>query len=147
MIEEPGRVIAVESGAVWVETLRQSTCSGCAVKAGCGQGLHSLLGTSARRGRVRARCDLQLTVGDSVVLGVPEDLLLRSAALFYLFPLFGLFAAALLTERAGLSEPLVAFAGIAGFLASWLIVRRHARRHSDDPSMQPVVLRALIAGP
>jgi len=35
-------------------------------------------------------------------------------------------------------------AGLAGFLAAWLLVRRHARRHSDDPASQPVVLRALI---
>ncbi|MDF3932676.1 SoxR reducing system RseC family protein, partial [Pseudomonas citronellolis] len=39
MIEEQGRVIGVEPGAVWVETLRQSTCSACNARAGCGQGL------------------------------------------------------------------------------------------------------------
>ncbi|MHA5862910.1 RseC family protein, partial [Pseudomonas aeruginosa] len=27
------------------------------------------------------------------------------------------------------------------------LVRRHARRHADDPASQPVVLRALISGP
>ncbi|MBO3276491.1 SoxR reducing system RseC family protein [Pseudomonas schmalbachii] len=145
MIEERGRVVALEKGAVWVETVRQSTCSGCSMNAGCGQGLLGMLGIGARRGRVRALTGLQLSVGDSVVFGIREDLLLKSALQFYLLPLLGLFAAALLTSQCGLSEPLVVLAGIAGFLASWSFVRRHSRRHSDDPALQPVVLRALIA--
>ncbi|MDF3931492.1 SoxR reducing system RseC family protein, partial [Pseudomonas citronellolis] len=91
-------------------------------------------------------CDLQLGVGDSVVVGVGEELLLKSALMFYLFPLLGLFAAALLARGAGLDEPWSILAGLVGFLATWLLVRRHARRHSDDPASQPVVLRALVTG-
>jgi len=81
VIEERGRVVGVEPGAVWVETLRQSTCSSCAANAGCGQGVLQRLGAGASRGRVRALCDLHLSVGDSVVLGLREELLLcwRSA--------------------------------------------------------------------
>lgn len=144
MIEEQGRVVGVEPGAVWVETLRQSTCSSCSVNAGCGQGLLQRLGVGAARGQVRALCDLRLAVGDAVVLGLREDLLLKSALMFYLFPLLGLIAAAALAQRCGLGEPWLIVAGLAGFLAAWLLVRRHARRHSDDPALQPVVLRALI---
>ena len=152
MIHERGRVIAVESGAVQVETLRRSTCSGCSVNAGCGQGLLERLGVSQGRGRVRALTpanlvSLNLTPGDEVVLGVDEDLLLKSALLFYLSPLIGLFALALLAARLDLGEPLIIVAGLAGFLLSWLLVRRYTRRHADDPAMQPVVLRALVGGP
>lgn len=147
MIEERGRVIAVESGAVWVETLRRSTCSGCSINAGCGQGLLERLGVGSGRGRVRAVSSLKLAPGDEVVLGVGEDLLLKSALLFYLSPLLGLFALALLAARIGLGEPLIIVAGLAGFLLAWLFVCRTARRHSNDPAMQPVVLRALVGGP
>lgn len=147
MIEERGRVVAVESGAVWVETLRRSTCSGCSVNAGCGQGILARLGVGNRRGRVRALSSLKLAPGDEVVLGVGEDLLLKSALLFYLSPLLGLFALSLLAARLGFGEPLVIAAGLAGFLLAWLLVRRLGRRHSDDPAMQPVVLRALVGGP
>lgn len=147
MIEEQGRVIAVESGAVWIETLRRSTCSGCSMNAGCGQGILGRLGVGSGRGRVRALSSLKLAPGDEVVLGVGEDVLLKSALLFYLSPLLGLFALALLAARIGLGEPLIMMAGVAGFLLAWLFVRRLARRHSDDPAMQPVVLRALVGGP
>ena len=52
MIEEPGRVVAVEEGAVWVQTLRKSTCSSCSANAGCGQGLLDKLAL-ARKERLK----------------------------------------------------------------------------------------------
>ena len=52
-------------------------------------GLMQRLGVGAGRARVRALSDLSLRVGDAVVLGIHEDLLLRASVLFYLFPLLG----------------------------------------------------------
>lgn len=144
MIEEQGRVVAVEPGAVWVETRRQSTCSACIASAGCGQGLMDKLGVGRERGLVRALCELQLQVGDAVVIGVREELLLRGSLLVYLLPLLCLFAAALLVRELGLSEPLVIGAGLAGLVAGFLLVRWRSRFVADRPQMQPVVLRALL---
>ncbi|MCY1536462.1 Protein RseC [compost metagenome] len=146
MIEEQGRVVAVESGAVWVETVRKSTCSSCSANAGCGQGLLDKLGVSGRRGHVRAVSDLQLSVGDAVVIGVREDLLVRGSLLVYLVPLMGLFAAALLANQLTLSEPWVILCGFTGLLIAWAGVRLHSIRTANDPALQPVVLRALLAG-
>lgn len=147
MIEEPGRVVALEAGAVWVETRRKSTCSGCSAKSGCGQGLMDTLGVRERRGLIRAVCDLNLRVGDSVIVGIREDVLLRSAVLVYLLPLLMLMVAALLAAQFSAREPVVILAGLAGFFVSWLIVRMRSRRTADDPNLQPVVLRAMLAGP
>jgi sigma-E factor negative regulatory protein RseC len=145
-------VIAVESGAVQVESLRRSTCSGCSASTGCGHGLLERLGVSQGRGRMRALtlpnpASSSLKPGDEILLGMDEDLLLKSALLFYLSPLIGFFALALLAARLDLGEPLIIVAGLAGFLLAWLSVRRYVRRHADDPAMQPVVLRALVGGP
>lgn len=146
MIEEQGRVVAVESGAVWVETLRKSTCSSCSANTGCGQGLLDKLGVSGRRGHVRALSDLQLRIGDAVVIGVREDLLVRGSLLVYLVPLLGLFAAALLANQLALGEPLVILCGFLGMLVAWCGVRWHSLRTAHDPALQPVVVRALLAG-
>ena len=88
---ETGRVVAIESDAVWIEADRSSACGRCAARAGCGQGaLSGLLGGS--KGRVRAlsgddlsavQCDL----GDQVWIRVPEATLLSGTALLYGFPL------------------------------------------------------------
>lgn len=146
MIEEQGRVVALESGAVWVETLRKSTCSSCSANAGCGQGLLDRLGVGGRRGYVRALSDLPLRVGDAVVIGVREDLLVRGSLLVYLVPLLGLLVAAGLAESLALGEPLVILCAFAGLALAGLGVRWHSARTADDPGLQPVVLRALIAG-
>lgn len=146
MIEEQGRVVAVEHGAVWVETVRKSTCSSCSVKAGCGQGLLEQLGASGRRGLIRALCDMHLKVGDSVVIGVREDLLVRGSLLVYLLPLLGLFAAAVVAEQFGLTEPWVIVSAFIGFAVTCMGVRWRSRNVATDPVLQPVVLRALLTG-
>jgi sigma-E factor negative regulatory protein RseC len=145
VIEEQGRIVAVEPGAVWVETLRKSTCSSCSVKAGCGQSLLDQLGASGRRGFVRALSNLQLDVGDRVIIGVREDLLVRGSLLVYLLPLLGLFAAAVSAEQVGLSEPWVILSALFGFLLACCAVRWRSRITAGDPALQPVVLRALLA--
>ncbi|MBH3338716.1 SoxR reducing system RseC family protein [Pseudomonas mendocina] len=144
MIEEQGRVVALEPGAVWVETLRKSTCSSCSANAACGQGLMDRLGVGRQRGYVRALSQMPLAIGDTVIIGVREDLLVRSSLLVYLLPLLGLFAAALLADGLGLSEPLVILVGLIGLSASWLLVRWRAARVAGDPLLQPVVLRTLL---
>jgi len=146
MIEEPGRVIAVEADAVWVETQRSSTCSGCSAKNGCGQGLMDRLGVRERRGLIRALSESQLSVGDSVVIGIRESVLLRGALLVYLFPLIALFASSLLASELEVAEPYVMLAGISGFLLSWVAVRKRSRQTACDPALQPVVLRATLMG-
>ena len=144
MIEEPGRVVAVEPGAVWVETQRKSTCSGCSARNGCGQGLMDRLGVREKRGLIRALSERHLQVGDSVIIGIREDILLRGALLVYLFPLIGLFAAALLASQLSASEPYVILAGLGGFLLAWLLVRARSQRVAGDCALQPVVLRVML---
>lgn len=146
MIEEPGRVVALEPGAVWVQTHRGSTCSGCSARNGCGQGLMERLGSSDKRGLVRALCTLHLAVGDSVVIGVREDALLRGALLVYLFPLIALLASAVIASMISLEESYVIVAGLAGFFASWLVVRHRDGKMAGDERLQPVVLRAALVG-
>ena len=146
MMEEPGRVVAVEEGAVWVQALRESTCSSCSANAGCGQGLLDKLAITSQRGNVRALTDLQLAVGDEVVIGVREELLLRSAVQVYLLPLLALLGGGFIAQSLGLSEPLSILLGLGGLLAAGLLVRWRSLRVADDPHLQPVVVRALLLG-
>lgn len=145
MIEESGRIIAVEPGAVWVETRRSSTCSGCSAKNGCGQGLMDKLGVRERRGLIRAVSDAHLNVGDSVIVGIGESVLLRGAFLVYLFPLIALLASAFIASELSAAEPYVILSGIGGFLVSWIIVRKRSQQTAADTGLQPVVLRAMLA--
>ncbi|MBM7060409.1 SoxR reducing system RseC family protein [Pseudomonas sp. UL073] len=146
MIEESGRVVGVESGAVWVETLRKSTCSACAANAGCGQGMLDKLGVGRDRGHVRALSDLRLAVGDAVVIGVDEQLLVRASLLVYLLPLLALIGAAVLAKCLALTEPLIILFGLGGLVLAAFVVRWHSHRLANNPASQPIVLRALLTG-
>ncbi len=145
MIEETGRVVALAPGAVWVETERSSTCSGCSVRSGCGQGLVERLGIRERRGLILALCDLRLSVGDTVVVGIRESVLLHGAVLVYLFPLIMLFIFAVVASQLSAPEPYVMLSGLGGFLVAWLLVGKRSQQTSIDPALQPVVLRAALA--
>ena len=88
---ETGRVVAIESDAVWIEADRSTACGRCAARAGCGQGALSRLFQQGK-GRVRALSGAQLSashcdLGDQVWIRVPEASLLSGTGLLYGFPL------------------------------------------------------------
>lgn len=148
MIEESGRVVAVEDAAVWVETVRSSTCQSCNARHGCG---HSLLERDRAGARARVRAlsgDLRLNTGDQVVVGIPEGALMKGALMVYLLPISLLFIGALL--GAWLSPPdldLSAILGVAGLAVGFLVNRWYSRQQQANVHWQPKILRVIDASP
>lgn len=140
MIEELGRVLSVEQGAVWVETIRRSACNSCQARAGCGQSLLQRLGGGARQGFIRVLDDRSCQVGDEIIIGVPENAVVRGSSLIYMVPLLALFVSALLAQAAGLGEPLIILAGISGLALGFVAIRWHTGRLSSDPGFTPRVI-------
>ncbi|EZQ18804.1 transcriptional regulator [Pseudomonas sp. G11-1] len=139
MIEEQARVLSVEQGAVWVETIRRSACSSCQARAGCGQSLLQRLG-GARRGLIRALDDRACRVGEEVVIGIPENAMLRGSSLIYMVPLLGLFSFALLAQVFGAGEPSIILAGFSGLGLGFVAMRWYAGRLDADPDFTPQVV-------
>ncbi len=148
MLVESGRVVAIEPDAVWVETLRRSTCGACEARNGCGHGLLNRIG-DARRACLRVlpgpggthACE----VNDEVRFSIPEQLLLRGSALVYLLPLLSMLAGAVLAVAAwpAGSDTAAATGAVTGLALGFALVRWHARRHRDDRSLQPTLLEVL----
>lgn len=147
MIEEQGRVVSFEPGSAWVETVRRSTCGSCQARAGCGQALLTKLGAGARQGYLRVLTDRPLKVGDNVVIGLPENAVVTASLLMYLFPLCGLFLAALAADAVGLAEAWVILAALFGLVLGFVGVRWYAWRQRANPDLQPRVLRLLPNSP
>ena len=84
MLLEQGTVVAVEADAIWVETVRASTCGACKAKAGCG---HHLVNQqqSGQRAHLRVPVSSREShqVGDTVQLALPEGALMRGALWVY----------------------------------------------------------------
>ena len=143
MIEETGRVVAVEADAVWVETVRLSACQSCSANKGCG---HAMLDRhqAGSRARVRALNSLPLQVDQTVVLGLPEGALLKGAVLVYLLPLLLLFVGALCGDAlVPVNGNGASAGGVIGLLFGFFLNRWYSHRHQHDPSLQPRVLRQL----
>jgi sigma-E factor negative regulatory protein RseC len=88
-MEEFAKVIHVVNGAVSVTSEVKSSCSGCQQVDNCGSGQVAKAFPTKKLSLI-LESDLQLKVGDTVVLGLSDDCLLQSAWQVYLLPLFGL---------------------------------------------------------
>jgi len=148
MLFETGRVVAVETDSVWVETIRQSTCGTCAAQKGCGHGVMNRI-SEGRRSLIRAlpgRIEpADCAVDDEVRISIPEEVIVRGSLVVYILPLLTMLAGAVLGAMLlPASGDLGSGAGaVAGFAAGFGLVRWHARRHRDDDTMQPALEAVL----
>ena len=143
MIEETGKVVAIEKGAVWIETIRKSSCDSCASKQGCG---HSVLAKiSSAANHVRVLNDFDLDVGDDVVIGVPEDVVVIGSVIAYLMPLACLLVFTIMGKLVFGSEGYGIVRGFGGLIVGFSMVRWHFLKRKDDVRFQPSVIRSKSA--
>ncbi len=152
MLTETGRVVALENDSLWVETIRKSTCGGCAVRKGCGHGLLNRM-SDGRSGYVRVLPGTQslqdFRVNDEVLISIPEEVILRGSFIAYVVPLLGMLAGALaVTAWLPHYGDLWSLLGAAlGLSLGLLLVGWHGARHRDDPAYQPVLQGSAHARP
>lgn len=144
MIEECGRVVAVEADGVWVATLSRSGCGRCDEPGGCGRrSIFRLFGERQHHVHARVSPGGRAPVpGDPVLVGVPEGLVLRAALLLYLLPLLALLAGAVIGDLL-LGEAGSILLGVGGLGTGFLAARVISRNRFQDPRWQPVVLGIL----
>ena len=144
MIEETGVVVGVAGDLADVETRRQGACGSCSANGACGTSLLArYLGRKPLLLRAQNRAGAAL--GDWVVVGVPEDGLVRASLAAYLVPLLGLIlggmAGPVLFPAGGDgASALTAFAGL-GLGLVWLA--QFGRAHTRDPNYRAVILRRV----
>ncbi|MCO1334929.1 SoxR reducing system RseC family protein [Microbulbifer sp. OS29] len=141
MLEERGRVVAIESDAIWVETTQSSACNGCSAKSGCGTGLLGEFFSSSTRIKVALNgysAD-KILVNDTVVIGITENALTRSALLVYFVPLVSLVLVALLGDSL-FAEVGALVGALLGLIVGALAVRWYSRRQSANPTYTPILL-------
>lgn len=145
MITETGRVVAVESDCVWVETIRKSTCSSCSAQKGCGYGL---LNETAhlRKNRLRVLTGQSsphgISVNDVVQISIPEHVLVKGALLVYILPLLFMLLASFLMSWLGGGDGASLLAALAGLLLGFAWVRWRSNCDQYNPDQQPVLIVA-----
>lgn len=96
MIEEIGKVVVLDCNVVWVEIVCMLACDSCLVKFGCGYSVFVKLGQNYVYMQVFS--NLILNVGDQVVVGVFEDVMMKSFVFVYLMLLLGMMFSVLVVE-------------------------------------------------
>lgn len=148
MLTETGRVVAIEPGELWVETIRKSTCGGCAVQKGCGHALINQISDGSRSyvrvlpGKLSpASC----AVNDQVRISIPEEVILRGSVVVYMLPLAAMLGGATMAVGllSGDQDFLAIMGATAGFALGVGAVRWHAWRHRNDASLQPTLLEIV----
>jgi sigma-E factor negative regulatory protein RseC len=129
MIEQKATVISRDGDQVWLEAERQSTCSQCQVKKGCGTGLLAKH-VGKRFSRIAVAADNELQVGQEVTVAIPEQALLSGAFLMYMMPLLLMFAAAALVRVSGAGELAEIVAGLSGLMAGFYWVRTRLKNRN-----------------
>ncbi|WP_020413467.1 SoxR reducing system RseC family protein [Microbulbifer sp. VTAC004] len=134
--------MAIESDAVWVETIQRSACNGCEAKSGCGTGLLGDFFSSSTR--VRAALNGfpadKISLNDTAVIGITESALTSSTLLVYLLPLLSLVLVALLGDYL-FAETGAVIGAVLGLMVGALGVRWYSRHQSSNPAYTPVLLR------
>lgn len=140
MIEETGLVLSVEQGFAEVETIRTSSCSSCRARHGCGH--HTIAQvSSSNRMRMKAIDPLSVEVGQTVVVGIPEDTLLQASFWMYLVPLLGLVAGAVIPSLWGGGSGIAVLFSLTGFVAGLLLARNKSKKESHNMDYYPKILR------
>ncbi|MET4693995.1 SoxR reducing system RseC family protein [Endozoicomonas lisbonensis] len=133
MIEEQGRVVTVEEGAVWVETIRKTTCSSCSARNGCGQHLAEKYKSSKTHSYIRAANETGSTIKehDEVVIGIPEDSLMKASMVVYLLPLLSMMAGLWLGSFLVLGDLVTVLLALSGLAAGFVPVRMLGQKASE----------------
>ena len=146
MIEENAWVIAIENDMALIEVQRKAVCDTCAVNNGCGTGILAKA-MNNRRFQMKVRNTVDACVGDEVIVGIEDDMLIKSSFAVYIIPLLLLFIGAWIGENSAGAFPssspegLSVLFGMAGLVAGFAWVRYFSKRISSDDRYQPLLLK------
>jgi sigma-E factor negative regulatory protein RseC len=153
MIEEQAQVIEVKGDQLVLQAQTQSACGSCSAKNGCGT---SLLSKVIGRKFTRFQVDnnVNAMVGDTVVVGIPEEALLKGSLAMYILPIIGMLVFALLSDvilsddiltiSAQSRDLMIAVSAIIGLVLGSFMSKWYFQRKSSTQFFSPVILRKII---
>ncbi|MCL1123105.1 SoxR reducing system RseC family protein [Shewanella surugensis] len=139
MMEEMAKVVACDdTGWIRVEVEIKSACNHCDNNDSCGTSAVSKA-FSVKAQQFSILSDKAYPIGEWLKIGLPESVILKAAALVYLFPLMGFFLGAFLANSFFMSSDMSAFMlGVTGGVLAWALARKKAALM--EKSAQPVIL-------
>lgn len=131
MIEQFAVVTQRLDGYVMLEVERRTACGLCGQKRGCGNASWGkLLGHKSQE--FLAKNTIDVKVGDSVVVGIDEGVMLNTVFYLYLVPLFAMLIAAVIADQIFSHDLWVALFAALGLLLGFLWVKGHLSAYGNS---------------
>lgn len=151
MFEEQAVVIAIESSQVdnsnlaTLEIMRQVPCGICGQTRGCGNSLWGKI-FAHKSSAFKASNAINAQVGDSVIVGIDEQVVLKGALLLYALPLVTMMIGALLStflfaKSPGQADLYAVIGAFVGLVLGFIFVKGHTASTKYSLQNQPVILR------
>ena len=143
MLEETAQVIEVKDGLLIAETESRSGCNHCSSNSCTTSVVAKLFGV--KRNRLVMPNSVDARPGDRVLIGIPDQLLVRASLTAYLLPLSVMLLVTALGDLAGMEEWLLSLLALIGLAAGFFTVRWVSQGHSSQ-AYEPRLLRVVAAG-
>lgn len=145
MVEEQVQVVEVRGSQLMLEAQTQSACGNCSASKGCGTSvLSKVLGR--KFSRFQAKNTVNARAGDTVVVGLSEEALLKASLVMYLVPILGMILVALLADSllaasVDSRDLWIAAAALLGLAGGAVLARFYFA--ASATRFSPVVLRKI----
>ena len=146
MVEGIAQVVKIEGKTAWLVPEQGSSCGSCASATACGS---KGIGTTASRldnRRFRIDNDANLAIGERVVFGIRDNVLLKASITAYAIPLATLVLAGSLAQWMFGSDTITMAAMVAGLVIGLGISRMEAGRLQTRGDLAPLFLRRARPG-
>jgi sigma-E factor negative regulatory protein RseC len=145
MIEERAIILSLESQAdqsstATLEVVRKNACGLCGQTRGCGNSIWGKL-LNHKSVNFTAQNNINAKVGDSVIVGIDEAALVKSALFLYIVPLASMFFGAIVASKLSDSEAASILGAGVGLVFGFLWVKGHTAGQSYYQNNQPKILR------
>ena len=148
MIEERAVILSLENqsddtkshSVATLEIERKTACGLCGQTRGCGNSIWGKL-FAHRSSAFKAQNSINANVGDSVIVGINEKALVKSALLLYILPLATMLIGAILTSHFRQTDASAMLGAVIGLALGLLWVKGHTMSSSYFRLQQPVILR------
>lgn len=142
MITEPATVVKIEKDAIWVQARQKTACGSCSAEKGCGQ---NLLAEWASK-QTLLKIDTQgqdysaFKLNDQVLVGVPENVVVKGSLHLYFLPLLTLILGAACGHYIFRNDSGTALVAILGLLFGGYIAARRSRKFRQETDFQPILM-------
>jgi sigma-E factor negative regulatory protein RseC len=147
MIEQQAVILSVDNqndnpqvSIATLEIERKTACGLCGKTRGCGNAIWGKL-FAHQSSAFKAQNTINAREGQSVIVGINEKALLKSALLLYLLPLATMLIAAIVAMQINNTDISAIIGAVLGLFLGWVWVKGYTTSNQYFLFQQPVILR------